>query len=91
MNSWIPIIVVWLLLCLISFCQFGIDKRKARRGLWRIPEKTLLITAAIGGSIGAWIGMQVFRHKTQHAKFQYGIPAIIAAQVLVIAAILFFL
>ena len=72
-------------------CQFGIDKSKARRGKWRIPEKTLLITAAIGGSVGAWIGMQVFRHKTQHAQFKYGIPTIIIAQVLILAAILYFL
>lgn len=91
MGKWLPIISIWLVLCLISFCQFGIDKSKARRGKWRIPEKTLLITAAVGGAIGAWVGMQVFRHKTQHARFKYGIPAIIIAQMLILAAILYFL
>ena len=91
MHTWMPLIAVWLILCIISFCQFGIDKRKARRGAWRIPEKTLLITAAIGGSLGALLGMQVFRHKTQHAQFKYGIPAIIVMQVLIIAALVYFL
>lgn len=87
MEKWIPIVIVWLILCLISFCQFGIDKAKARRGAWRIPEKTLLLTAAIGGSVGAWLGMKVFRHKTKHASFKYGIPGIIVIQVLAIIVI----
>ena len=51
---------------LFAFCTYGIDKWKAKKGAWRVPEKTLLILALIGGSAGAWFGMQIFRHKTKH-------------------------
>ncbi len=66
----------------VGLALFGMDKWKARRGRWRVSEATLLTVAALGGSVGAWAGMFLFRHKTLHAKFRYGIPAIIAAQVL---------
>lgn len=65
---------------IITFIVYGIDKQKAKKGQWRISEFTLLTLAAIGGSIGAWIGMQVWRHKTQHLKFKFGVPAIIFLQ-----------
>lgn len=61
-------------------CVYGIDKWKTRRSRWRIPEATLLGMAVAGGSIGAWLGMRVWHHKTMHKKFQYGIPLIILAQ-----------
>lgn len=64
-----------------TFFVYGIDKLKARRGRWRVPEATLLTLAAVGGSIGAWCGMRVWRHKTLHAKFRYGVPTIIIAQI----------
>ena len=70
---------------LLTFIVFGIDKRKARRDKWRIPEDTLIWLAVIGGSVGALLGMYAFRHKTQHRKFTLGIPAILLAQ-LVLAA-----
>ena len=54
----------------------------------RIPETTLLLVAAVGGSIGAWLGMLVWRHKTRHKKFQYGVPAIIIAQLVLVLALL---
>lgn len=60
----------------ITFFVYGIDKWKAKRGKWRIPEATLLWLAAIGGSIGAWLGMKVWHHKTKHKKFKYGVPLI---------------
>ena len=63
-----------------TFFVYGIDKWKARRSRWRIPEATLLGMAVAGGSIGAWLGMRVWHHKTMHKKFQYGIPLIILAQ-----------
>jgi len=63
-----------------TFIVYGIDKLKARKGLWRIPEATLLILAAIGGSIGAWSGILVWRHKTKHWKFRLGVPAIFIIQ-----------
>ena len=64
----------------IAFLVYGIDKLKAKRGKWRIPESTLLLLAAIGGSIGAWLGMKVWHHKTMHKKFQYGVPLLIILQ-----------
>ena len=57
-----------------------IDKEKAKRGKWRIPEATLMTVAAIGGSVGSLAGMYLFRHKTRHPKFYLGIPAILIAQ-----------
>lgn len=57
------------------------DKKKARRGAWRIPEATLLGIAVLGGSIGAIIGMYLFRHKTRHLKFSLGLPLILAVQI----------
>lgn len=64
----------------IAFLVYGIDKLKAKRGKWRIPESTLLQLAAIGGSIGAWLGMKVWHHKTMHKKFQYGVPLLLFLQ-----------
>ena len=65
---------------LAAFVMYGIDKRRAGRGMWRIPESRLLLIAVFGGSPGAWAGMYSFRHKTQHLKFKYGIPAILILQ-----------
>ena len=64
----------------VTFTVYGIDKRKARRGAWRIPEKTLFLLPLLGGSVGALLGMKVFRHKTKHWYFVWGIPAILLAQ-----------
>ena len=57
------------------------DKQKARRGVWRIPERTLLWVAALGGSLGSWVGVQMFRHKTKHLKFTIGIPIFLALHI----------
>ena len=64
----------------IAFLVYGIDKLKAKRGKWRIPESTLLLLAAIGGSLGALFGMKVWHHKTMHKKFQYGVPLLLILQ-----------
>ena len=70
------ILIVYLLLAnVIAFAMYGIDKRKAMKDQWRIPEKTLILAALIGGSFGAFVGMQVFHHKTKHWKFILGVPA----------------
>ncbi len=61
--------------------MYGIDKRKAIQGRYRIAEKTLLSVAILGGSVGAWIGMQVFRHKTKHLKFKIGVPVIFVIEI----------
>ena len=68
----------------VTFFLYGIDKWKAKRSKWRISVATLLGMAVIGGSIGAWLGMRVWRHKTMHKKFQFGIPVIILLQIALI-------
>ena len=82
MNAPICYIVV---INLVSFMMFGIDKYKARRGQWRISEATLLAVAAIGGSIGAWMGMKVWHHKTLHSKFRYGVPIMLLVHIALMA------
>ena len=69
-----------IIINILTFLIFGIDKWKARRGKWRIPEGTLIWMSIIGGSIGALVGMYLFHHKTQKLKFNLGIPAILLAQ-----------
>ena len=59
---------------LVSFTLYGLDKLKAKKGLWRIRESTLLLIAALGGSVGALLGMEVFRHKTKHWQFKVLVP-----------------
>jgi uncharacterized membrane protein YsdA (DUF1294 family) len=78
------IIYALLALNLITFIIYGIDKFKTKKSKWRIPESTLLLLALIGGSIGAWLGIKVWHHKTQHKKFYIGIPLIIVTQVALI-------
>ena len=65
----------------VTFIVYGIDKYKAKKAKWRISEATLLLLAVLGGSIGAWMGMKVWHHKTMHKKFKYGIPAILLIQI----------
>jgi len=68
----------------VAFVMYGIDKWKAKHSKWRIPEATLLGLAVLGGSIGAWLGMKVWHHKTMHKKFKYGIPLIMIGQVAIV-------
>ena len=65
----------------ITFVIYGIDKLKAKKGKWRTPEACLLGLAVIGGSIGAYLGIKLWHHKTLHKKFKYGIPGIIILQI----------
>ena len=76
------ILLYLLIVNAVAFLLMLVDKQKARKKLWRIPESTLLLSAAIGGSIGALAGMYTFRHKTRHMKFTLGVPAILAVQIL---------
>ena len=69
----------------VTFIVYGIDKYKAKKAKWRISEATLLLLAVLGGSIGAWMGMKVWHHKTMHKKFKYGIPAILLIQIALMA------
>ena len=77
-----------LLLNIIAFCLYGLDKRKAERGKWRISEPTLFFVAIMGGSVGSLMAMQLFHHKTQKNYFRYGIPAILIVQATVVAFLL---
>ena len=79
------ILLVYLLLInAIGFLLMLVDKYKAKRNLWRIPEATLMGVAAMGGSIGAIAGMNLFRHKTKHPKFYIGLPVILALQIVLV-------
>lgn len=69
----------------VTFIVYGIDKYKAKKAKWRIPEATLLLLAVLGGSVGAWVGMKAWHHKTMHKKFKYGIPAILLIQIALMA------
>lgn len=82
----IKFIAAWLLVInVVSFAMFGMDKWKAKHKKYRIPESTLLLLAVLGGSVGAVCGMDFFRHKTLHKKFRLGLPLILAVQVLLAA------
>ncbi|MCI8408390.1 MAG: DUF1294 domain-containing protein [Lachnospiraceae bacterium] len=79
------IAIVYLLLAnLVGFVLMGVDKHKAKKKQWRIPEKTLFLSAILGGSIGALYGMHLFRHKTKHKSFVFGMPAILVVQMLLL-------
>ena len=82
-NPW-GLLALWLAVVnLAAFVMFGVDKWKAKRpGARRIPEQNLFLTAMAGGSIGAWLGMKVWHHKTLHKSFRFGIPIIFLCQVL---------
>ena len=69
---------------IIAFALMGIDKQKAIRKAWRIPEKTLFLSAMLGGSVGAILGMRLFHHKTRHWYFKYGMPAILFCQIVLV-------
>lgn len=85
------IMVLYLLFInFAAFVLFGVDKRKAVRDQWRIPEKTLLLVSLFGGSFGAFAGMKKFRHKTKHWQFMLGVPACMLLHVGLAVAYLWF-
>lgn len=74
--------LLWVLaLSLADFALMGVDKRRAKRGTWRVKERTFFLLALLGGSPGALLGMWTFRHKTRHWYFKFGLPAILLAQI----------
>lgn len=75
---------------IIAFFLYGIDKWKARHDKWRVTEARLLWIAVAGGSIGAFLGMKVWHHKTLHAKFRFGLPAILCLHLAAILAVLYY-
>ena len=87
----VKIILIYVLaINLITFLAYGIDKLKAKKNMWRIPEATLIWMAVVGGSIGAILGMKVWHHKTLHKKFKYGIPAITIIQIVLIVYLTYY-
>ena len=89
MTIYLKIVLYYLLAVnLLTFIIYGIDKYKARHNHWRVREASLLLLAALGGSIGALLAIKVFHHKTQHKKFRYGVPATLIVQ---LAVAVFFL
>ena len=88
--SLLHIVLIYLVVInVVTFFMYGIDKWKAEKSRWRIRETALLGLAVLGGSIGAWLGMKVWHHKTLHKKFRYGVPAIIIVQLTLIVYILY--
>ena len=83
LHSWL--VCYLLAINAVTFIVYGIDKYKAKKAKWRISEATLLLLAVLGGSVGAWVGMKVWHHKTMHKKFKYGIPAILLIQIALMA------
>ena len=67
---------------LAAFALMGLDKRRARRGAWRISEKALFLPAVLGGALGGLVGMRVFHHKTKHWYFRFGMPALLIVQII---------
>lgn len=82
------IILYLVIINVVAFLVFGLDKLKAKADAWRIPEKTLLGLAVIGGSVGAILGMRTFRHKTRHKQFSVGLPVILVLQIVVVVLLL---
>ena len=82
------ICVLLLVMNLAAFALMGIDKMKAKRGAWRIPEKTLFLVTALFGGLGGTLGMTFFRHKTKHWYFKFGFPALLLIQLAVLVWVL---
>ncbi|MCX4338655.1 MAG: DUF1294 domain-containing protein [Lachnospiraceae bacterium] len=89
MNSFDLILLYIVIVNLISLIMMAVDKRKAQKRAFRIPEATLFVLAIIGGSLGSIIGMHLFHHKTRHWYFLYGMPVILALQVILVLAVVF--
>ena len=88
MNVILILLLYVIIVNIVGFAEMGIDKRRAKRGAFRIPEANLFLSAVIGGSIGCIAGMYAFRHQTKHKSFVFGMPAILIVQ---LAAILYLL
>lgn len=81
MNELPQAVLLWLAAVnAAGFLMMGLDKWKAKRGAWRIPEKSLFTAALLGGTVGVMAGMKTFRHKTRHGQFKYGLPILLAVQ-----------
>lgn len=87
MSNFVIIVLIYVVIInIITFSVYGIDKSRARNGEWRISESALIFLAVIGGSVGAILGMRIFHHKTKHAKFYIGLPLILTLQIAAVIA-----
>ncbi|MBQ7382432.1 MAG: DUF1294 domain-containing protein [Paludibacteraceae bacterium] len=84
------ILIYLAVINIVAFFLYGIDKWKAQHDKWRITEATLLWIAVAGGSLGALLGMKLWHHKTQHAKFKYGLPVILILQIAALVAVVYY-
>ena len=86
MAEWLrqPLGLYLLVVNLAAFVLMGLDKRRARRGEWRISEKALFLPAALGGALGGTLGMRAFHHKTRHWYFHFGFPLLLLVQLLLL-------
>ena len=80
MNIALYVFIYIIIINVVGLLLMGIDKWKAKKNRWRIPEKVLFVVSLIGGSIGTWAGMYTFRHKTKHWRFVIGMPLILSPQ-----------
>ena len=92
MTAFIHAHYLWLLVYLaavnlLAFSLFGIDKSRARRHAWRIPEATLFLFVLLFGALGGWLGMRLFHHKTLHPLFKWGVPAVLIGQLVLLGYI----
>lgn len=88
---WIGIGIYLVVINLINFAEMGLDKRKSKKEQWRVPESRFFVLALLGGSLGGWIGMNVFHHKTKHWYFRFGLPAIFFLQIAAVAGLCYVL
>lgn len=87
--QYVPVVYLFFI-NFVALVTMGIDKRKAKKGRWRISEKTLFVQAFLGGSVGALMGMYCFRHKTKHRKFVVGMPLILVLQIGIAVTVAYF-
>ena len=84
MSYFIVLVAFLAIMNIVGFLSMGLDKSKAKHHQNRISEMTLMLIAVLGGAAGSWLGMEIFRHKTQHAKFSIGVPVIFAIQIVIL-------
>ncbi len=85
----IALLALYFIINLTAFILFGVDKRRARRHMWRVSESTLMTVSALGGTLGALLGMRVFHHKTKHRKFTIGVPLLLFLQMAAVVLLIF--
>ncbi len=88
MSEFKLLLIYMIFVNVVTFLVYGVDKLKAKQSRWRISENALIALALIGGSIGALLGMYLWRHKTQHKKFKYGVPVILVLQIVLIVVLM---